>query len=1360
MQRHSWFTTVHNEGSLLPLDLLQRIAAPESGTTGTGSTRLDGLTPASYHLEGERLNEAINQSWNRMRGSWSRFQVARAKLPGSDLGTTLTRERWLLPLFSELGYGRLTPTPAIELDDRSYPISHRWSHTPLHLVSYRSGLDERPRGKSGMPRTSPYSLVQEVLNRDQQSLWGMVSNGLRLRLLRNNASLTRQSYIEFDLEAMMEGEVYADFVLFWLLCQESRFEGERPAECWLERWMHEAQQQGMRALELLRTGVERAIQALGSGFLASTASPGNQALRDKLRSGELSTQDYYRQLLRLVYRLIVLFVAEDRDILFHPQSGKIERERYHDYYSTQRLRQLAARRSGTRHADLYCTLRLITEKLGNTHGCPELGLPALNGFLFSLEATADLNDCILANADLLDAVRALAFTMDKQRRRAVDYKNLGSEELGSVYESLLELHPVIHLDAATFKLTSVSGNERKTSGSYYTPTSLITSLLDTALDPVLEEAYAQPDAERAILNLKVCDPACGSGHFLIAAAHRIAKRLAMVRTGEEEPGADERRHALRDVISSCIYGVDMNPMAVELCKVSLWLEAIEPGKPLSFLDHHIQCGNSLLGTTPALLSEGIPDRAFEPTEGDNKELCRVYKKQNKLELDREHQTHAGQLGLWDAYSQAKKDQHRLEAGMRDIDAMSDADVASIHRKQAGLDAMQHSQQYRAQKMRADAWCAAFVQVKRDKEQLPVTHDLYQKINEAANPDILFGSSYDLQEMRDDITRLAAQYQFFHWHLAFPDVFRLTKNVEQPENEQAGWNGGFDVVLGNPPWERIKIQEKEWFAEKRPDIMNAANAAQRRRMISALSVEDPALFQAFVEAQYQSQGESHFIRNSERYPLCGRGDVNTYTIFAETMRILINPTGRVGCIVPSGIATDDTTKVFFQEIMNTQTLDSLYSFENEEFVFPGIHHATKFCLLTISGYARPQVASDFVFFARQTSYLAEQERHFSLSREDVALFNPNTRTCPIFRFKRDMGLTRAIYKSIPILIKDAPVESNNWNITFTRMFDMANDSHLFRTYEQLHADGWRLDGNMFYKGNEVCLPLYEGKMIWLFDHRFGTYDGQTQAQANQGKLPELSEQQHADPLLATMPHYWIHQSHFPQLMKDKRKALLVFRDITGAVVFRTAIFSIIPVVPCGHTMPVVSFDDEHTKKIFWLESLAASFIFDYCTRQKLGGTHMTFSVLKQLPVLSPDTYKLPCRWNKNALLGKWILPRVLELTYTAWDLREFARECGYNGPPFRWDEERRFLLRCELDAAYFHLYSIARDDVDYIMETFPIVKRKDEKAFGEYRTKRVILEMYDAMALAMETGTAYESPVSPPPASMQMTHTTELGASRI
>src|SRR6266567_4163070 len=475
MQRrqHTIFTTVRSEGTILPADLLSRVA--------TFDPNLQGLTPDSYYLlKTEKLNEAINRSWNRLLSAWGAFKTARERLPSHDLGTTLTRERWLLPLFSELGYGRLLTAKAIEVNDKSYAISHGWQHTPIHLVSFRLDLDHYSRGAAGTVRSSPHSLVQELLNRSEEHLWAIVSNGLRLRVLRNNASLTRQAYVEFDLEAMMNGEVYADFALLWLFCHQSRVEAERPAECWLEKWSRTALEQGTRALDQLRNGVERAITALGGGFLAH---PANSVLREKLRSGALGQQDYYRQVLRLVYRLIVLFVAEDREILFHPAAGEIERERYSAYYST---------------------------------------------------------------------------------------------------------------------------------------TSLINCLLDSALDPVLDEAEKQPDAETAILNLKVCDPACGSGHFLIAAAHRIARRLAAIRTGDEEPAPEARRKALRDVAGRCIYGVDLNPMAVELCKVSLWMEAIEPGKPLSFLEQHIQCGNSLLGATPALLAKGIPDSAFEPIEGDDK----------------------------------------------------------------------------------------------------------------------------------------------------------------------------------------------------------------------------------------------------------------------------------------------------------------------------------------------------------------------------------------------------------------------------------------------------------------------------------------------------------------------------------------------------------------------------------------------------------------------------------------------------------------------------------------------------------------------------------------------------------------------
>ncbi|SRR6266540_1701809 len=618
LRKRNLFTTIRAEGFILPADLLQRINERDA--------QLKGLTPDDYHLAGGlKLNEAINQSWNRMQGAWAVFQNALEKLTLNDTGTTVTREKWLLPFFQELGFGRLPAAKSIEIESKSYPISHLWQQTPIHLVSARVDLDSRTAGVAGASRVSPHGLAQELLNRSETHLWGFVSNGLRLRILRDNVSLTRQAYVEFDLEAMMNGEQFPDFMMLWLLCHESRVNAEKPQDCWLENWSKAAHEQGTRALDQLRNGVEEAIKALGRGFLAH---PANQTLLGLLRKGELDKQDYYRQLLRLVYRLLFLFVAEDRELLFAPGADEKARERYTRFYSVSRLRRLAERRLGARHSDLYYGLRLVMQKLGNG-GCAELGLPALGSFLFSDKALADLDSCELANQELLEAVRVLAFITDGHGRRTVDYKNLRSEELGSVYESLLEQHPVINAEARQFNLASASGNERKTTGSYYTPDSLVQRLLDSALDPVVAEALKRPDPEQAILSLKVCDPACGSGHFLIAAAHRLARHLASVRTGDGEPAPEAVRTALRDVIGHCIYGVDINPMAVELCKVSLWMEALEPGKPLSFLEHRIQCGNSLIGATPALLKKCIPDEAFKPIEGDDKATCAEYRRYNK-----------------------------------------------------------------------------------------------------------------------------------------------------------------------------------------------------------------------------------------------------------------------------------------------------------------------------------------------------------------------------------------------------------------------------------------------------------------------------------------------------------------------------------------------------------------------------------------------------------------------------------------------------------------------------------------------------------------------------------------------------------
>ena len=364
MRTRNPFLTMRTEGSILPADILARIV--------TADKDLGGLTPESYHLtKNERINEVATRAWNRLQGAWKAFREAAERLSEGNLATTLTRERWLLILFQELGYGRLMTHRAWELDGRTYPISHLWGNTPIHLVGCRVKMDTKQAGVAGAARASPHSLVQEFLNKSDDHLWGIVSNGLILRLLRDNVSLTRQAYVEFDLEAMMEGEAFSDFVLLFMLCHQSRVEvpeEKTPESCWLEQWHNAAAEQGIRALNTLRAGVQQAINALGAGFLAH---PANTGLRGKLKEGTLSTQDYYRQILRVVYRLLFLFVAEDRSLLYDPDAPFENRATYVAYYSTRRIRDLAERKRGTKHADLYRSLCLVFEEL--REGCPEIG---------------------------------------------------------------------------------------------------------------------------------------------------------------------------------------------------------------------------------------------------------------------------------------------------------------------------------------------------------------------------------------------------------------------------------------------------------------------------------------------------------------------------------------------------------------------------------------------------------------------------------------------------------------------------------------------------------------------------------------------------------------------------------------------------------------------------------------------------------------------------------------------------------------------------------------------------------------------------------------------------------------------------
>ena len=1287
---------VRLEGGLLGPDILEHL---QSGD-------LPGQKPADFGLPaGHPLLDEIAAAYRDARDLYTVFRRGLERLPENDPATTLTRERWIIPLLNLLSYElHYNPRP-YDLGGQSFPISHRAGENedapPVHIVGVRRSLDRVD--PSGRPRVSPHALLQEFLNRSDH-LWGIVTNGLELRLLRKSTFLRRQAYVAFDLEAILEEDRFSDFVLLYRLLHRTRLPKsiqDAPA-CWLERYHEQAIEQGHRARDRLRDGVEKCLILLANGFLRH--SPATENLRP---------EELYRDLLRLVYRFLLLLVTEERGLLHG-------NDLYREHYGISRLKRLVDQQEAyTDHDDLWRGLQALWYILRDPTPVPEadgkplaslLDIPVLDGGLFE---PLDLENWTISNRDLLEAFRHLVYYYDEEARtqRRVNYAALDVEELGSVYESLLDHHPQIQHEFRFAK-----GTERKSTGSYYTPAELVGELVQSALEPVLEErlqkAQTREEKERAILSIRVLDPACGSGHFLLAAARRLGRELARSRTDEEEPAPEHLREAIRDVVTHCIYGVDKNPLAVELCKVALWIESHVTDKPLTFLDHRIKCGDSLLGIFDLkALQQGIPNEAYDRDRSVPRTRIRALKERNQQER-------AGQLTL-DLKPQLEEELLEGAVAISELEQTPDDSPAVILEKTKRYREVQN--RLEPQRQACNLWTAAFFWDFSGGDP-PTTDDVRRALE---NPAALRG------DLVGRAQALAERHRFFHWPLEFPEVF-----VE----------GGFDVVLSNPPWERIKLQEEEFFATRAPEIANAPNKAARQRLIQELPQRNPALWQEYQEALHAADATSRFLRHSGRFPLTGRGDINTYAVFAELVRRLLKPTGRAGIIVPTGIATDATTQHFFANLVERRQLASLYDFENRKGLFPAVHRSYKFCLLTLTGSERPAKTAEFAFFCHEPRDLQDPERRFTLSPEDLRLVNPNTRTAPIFRTRRDAELTKHIYRRVPVLVEEGKGEAGNpWGVEFLRMFDMANDSHLFRTREELEGTGFRLEGNVFVRGDEFYVPLYEAKMVHQFDHRFGDYADQPPG-SRDTQLPEVPLERLADPSYLVLPRYWVPAEEVEARLSAKgwdRNWLLGWRDITNATNERTVIAAVIPRVGVGNKYLIMlpSPPERAALLVTTLDSLP----FDYCARQKLGGTSLTYFTMKQLPVLRTDVFDRPCPWSPGETLADWIRPRVLELTYTAWDLEPFAYDLGYQGPPFRYDPERRFWLRCELDAAFFILYlgtpeewekeatpelknlfPTPRDAVAYILDQFPIVRRRDEERYGTYRTKSTILAAYDEL----------------------------------
>ena len=1011
--------------------------------------------------------------------------------------------------------------------------------------------------------------------------------------------------------------------------------------------------------------------------------------------------------LTLFYRLLFILYAEDRDLL-------PVRDAAYDDYSLRRVRDDVGRRKeqgdvfSNTVARYWSAIRDLCRIIDE--GDASIGLPPYNGGLFDQKHASLLSNIRLSDQVVSNVIYALSFDTSSESRGYINYRNLSVEQLGSIYERLLELELVQKEGGIDVRLNVFA---RKGSGSYYTPDALVSLIIKETVGPLVEERSAEQ-----ILNLKICDPAMGSGHFLTSLVDYLSDRVieAMaavdvsplavliedmretIMANAEKGGwridaerLDDRHIVRRMVLKRCVYGVDKNPMAVELAKVSLWLHTFTAGAPLSFLDHHLRCGDSLFG--------GWVNKAMDD---------------------------ADPLFLRGPISEAARTAEKMQS----IEELTDAEIEETDRSAALFADMQAGTQPLADFLslvHAFAWLN--LQDKEDK--IALQNFLSSRLGDPVA--IAAGALAPKTDVPDfeRFARLFAQARalmeeerFLNWQVAFPGIWQ--------DWEGPTLRGGFDAVIGNPPWDRIKLQQVEWFAARRPEIAKAQRAADRKKMIAALEKAADPLAKEFAEASERAVFAAHMARASGDYPLLSGGDVNLYSLFVERAMTLVNAQGLVGLLTPSGIASDLTAAKFFKGVATEGRLRALYDFENrrtrykEELFFPAVDSRFKFCAFIASSIPTENPAK-CAFFLQDVSELDDPERCFPLTAQDFSRVNPNTGTAPIFRSRRDAELTTAFFSRLPVLVdRSGGGECKTWPVKYVRMFDMTNDSGLFRTKQELEEreSAFPIGGNRFGSPSGEWVPLYQGRMIHQFDHRANSVGFNPESTHNPYLSEEVTEAQHADPCFLPNPQFWVPAHNVEEALPQSRGYTLGFRDIARPTDMRTVIASIVPWAGYGNTVPLLVSAD--TLATAYLMANLNAVCVDFVARQKVQGTHLNWYIVEQLPVVPLAYYESTHFGPKTA--AQIIREAVLELTYTAHDMAPFARDLGYAGDPFVWNDDRRLQLRAKLDAVFFHLYGVTdRDDIRYIYSTFPIVKRQETAAYGTYRSCDLCLAYMNALA---------------------------------
>ena len=1265
------------EGGLLSPEWLSKIAQLQAiAQSGSDYGIPKGLT----------LRDEIGRYWRISEALWQEYQAKTAGLTDTRAQT----EKFVNDLFKQcLGFDDLKATEPVTVSERIYPIRAAACNNkvPIVISSPQESLDKlSERFGEDQKRRTAFGLLQEYLNASDNVLWGIVCDGESLRIVRDNSSLTKPAWISVELRRIFDEQIYADFAVFWLLCHRSRFETpeESVSDCILEKWKEAGRAVGTRARDQLRIGVEEAIELLGQGFLANTD---NNELRLALQSGRLTTQHYFQELLRVVYRLIFLITIEERDLIHPEGTSEQVRNLYLNGYGVKRLREKSIRRTTyDRFSDLWDSLKIVFKGLGQ--GESRLGLPALGG-LFDSSQTPILNKSRIDNGFFLQAVLKLYWLKIDTGVVRVNWRDMGPEELGSVYESLLELNPLVSVNPHSFSFDSASKSAaRKGSGSYYTKDELVQTLLDNSLEPLLDKriAEAKDTAAKAILEISVLDPACGSAHFLLGAARRIAVRLARIQT-QGTPTLKEYRSALRSVISHCVYGVDRNPMALELARIALWLEAMSPDQPLTFIDHHLVCGDALLGITDfEILNQGISNEAFKALDGDEPGICKTLITENSRALRALKSSNSNpEPTLFD------KDNFNLTTILKNIEEMSDDTPAAVEAKKIAHENFRSVASNGALALAADMYCAAFLETK-DNSMLgliPTTGDLFRALR-GVLPRLPVVTA---------VKKLSGEKKLFHWRLHFPQVFA---------------KGGFDVVLGNPPWDTMSPDAKEWFAPFAPEIRELPKAEQDQRIAELR--QDSVISRSWEKYCRDLYTSARFMKESGRYTLfaegnLGKGDFNVYRMFVELALKITNPNGVTAQFVPENLYNGANAAALRKHLFEKASLRLIAGFENKNGIwFPGIHKSTKFCLyVTYHGDRTESFEAKFGINSQAKLNDLNARKTMSYPVALVEEFSPEAMAIAEIAHVDDIEIVKKLYARLP---KFGDSDPNLPTRHYMREMDMGNDREEF---------GNDPDG----------LPLYEGRMVEAYDYRAKAY---VSGRARKAVWKELK---FGSPEKEIVPQWRIPITSIPEKVGDRWQNYRIgFCDVASPTNSRSLVAALIPPnVICGHKIPTLTFEPFDPRILLLWLGVANSLTMDFLARKKISLT-MSLTVMDSLP--------LPRRFMGSAL-EKEIAIRVLRLSAVGPSMDDFRDEAirlmelDPNTFSPLDQPDMREIITAEIEVLVARdLFGITRDQFRFLLdpsdvlgdscefETFGALKREEIRIYQEFRTRKLILNAWDSL----------------------------------